>query len=1546
MLLLLKQPKMIRKLAIVCGLLFIVFSLVAPAPMAFAQGKSAESQKEQKWNKRREERLKDYRDESGKVRPKKWKEGIEHYKQMEFTAGVSRFSSGSEGGSLEPAAAAGAGLSGVQWIQVGPKPAFPIADFDFQGNGAMSGEVLDIVIDPRNFADDVIYSVTNDGGVWRSTDGGVTFEQKTDHMPSLSMGAIALDPANPSIVYAGTGNLYDGNFTTTTLAVKAVGIYRSIDMGESWTILNPGGIFTGVGIARMAAPAANVLLVGTSNGLFKSVNGGMSFGQPPTYDDGQPIIGGTVEDIDLDPTDPANTIYASVSNQGIFSSTDQGDSFPTNLFSNLGAPAAGTFAYVRMAQGVSDTTRMYATVQLTGGRPNWGGLYRSDDTGATWTRKPSADAAGANGATGCQCGYDQTVAVDPQDADRVYIGFQELYFSSDGANSGFAVPGISRNLIHWDHHYLGWSPSTHWGGGGAPTPMWIGTDGGIHSTSDGGTTFNNFHNSTIASNLFHHMDIGRGTDANNDWTYGGTQDTGTIHSCAPGGHCGAAVLASGPTPWEMGINGDGTGVRVDQTNPLRAYGVQNGGYLFTNDGGKNWTRPNPANVAVPTTAWRYVIDFNDTTRVWTVTSTNGGFQPGLGLWRSNDATGTNWTSINTFTSNVRAIANTQTDSNVLWFGHTNGRVQNTYDATAVLPTFSGFITVTGAPGGAAVSELAINPLNPDEVVVTYRGICGGPCNDPDNRMRRIFRTTDRGLTWDDISGTDGNPVGNLPNLPTHSVVYDIGTVPSSIIVANDAGVLRSSNNGATWQKLGLGLPTADSKMLQIDDSVEPPLLRLATYGRSIWELAEAQGPILAVNADLGFDMSCIDERQTRLVQLFNVGSEVLTVNAIFRAEGSAEIRILAPSAPFNIQPGEEVDFTVEFLAATAGDHTAIIQINSNDQFEPSFQISASGTVNTQMISTVIADVGSFGGVCTVNDFHDLDLLITNPGCGLLEVSGINIMGTDSSDFDMAGVMAFPLQVAAGTSIAVPIRFDPAGSCGGQRTATLQIASDDPDTPVKDVAVSGDVPCPDFNVAIANSGAFGDVCEADFADLSLTLFNQGQCDLTISNITSDNALFVLPDDLQIPLVLSHDAEFSLPVRYAPMECDETGDSGTISIFSDSPGEGQVDITVSGVSPCPDLNVAIANSGDFGDVCKTDFGDLDLTLFNQGRCDLTISDITSDNVLFVLPDNLQRPLVLSHDADFRLPIRYAPEICTDIGDSGTISIISDSPDENPLDIPVSGLSPCPQLVIDPTGLTDLFAFPATVVDGDDSLGCYSDASTNLRNAGECPLTIDNISAANADYEVIQPTQFPILLPTGEETLAVTVRFTPVSGGDPLSPDEVLGTMTVISDDPDGPGLAPLCGEGVVQSGLRTLVTDITTGIPIVVDPVESMTVKTKGKKTPSPINLQFSDKPMEGPVSVCGRDVSWHLNLETLPATQTTGKNGQSQYEVNVKDGNLQDNRSFSLGQCEFREFQMQLKSSDGGDTGICLLKSKGESCDFADECCSSKCKGSSGNKTCK
>src|SRR5712692_6876351 len=144
--------------------------------------------------KRQEKFLLDHIDSTGQVRPDLWQQGVEQLQRMSVAPSVP----------LAPG-----GLVDGQWTQIGPAPLRIDHEQNFQGQGPDSGEVVDIAIDPRNTTDQVIYIATNDGGIWKSTDGGTSWAPKTDFMPSLSMGAVALDPANPSIVYAGTGNLFD-----------------------------------------------------------------------------------------------------------------------------------------------------------------------------------------------------------------------------------------------------------------------------------------------------------------------------------------------------------------------------------------------------------------------------------------------------------------------------------------------------------------------------------------------------------------------------------------------------------------------------------------------------------------------------------------------------------------------------------------------------------------------------------------------------------------------------------------------------------------------------------------------------------------------------------------------------------------------------------------------------------------------------------------------------------------------------------------------------------------------------------------------------------------------------------------------------------------------------------------------------------------------------------------------------------------------------------------------------------------------------------------
>jgi hypothetical protein len=138
----------------------------------------------------------------------------------------------------------------------------------------------------------------------------------------------------------------------------------------------------------------------------------------------------------------------------------------------------------------------------------------------------------------------------------------------------------------------------------------------------------------------------------------------------------------------------------------------------------------------------------------------------------------------------------------------------------------------------------------------------------------------------------------------------------------------------------------------------------------------------------------------------------------------------------------------------------------------------------------------------------------------------------------------------------------------------------------------------------------------------------------------------------------------------------------------------------------------------------------------------------------------------------------------------------------------------------------------------------------------------------------------------------------------------------------------------------------GIPVIVDSVDSMTIKPKGRNTPGPINLQFTDVEPQM-TSICGTDVHWHADQETLPAAETEcGGGNKSSYIAKAMYGNLQDQRNFSLDPCEFKEFQLQLRSDDGGDGGNCNLLPKGAACDNDGQCCSGKCKGPEGGKTCK
>lgn len=859
-------------------------------------------------------------------------------------------------------------FAGATWLPIGPEPLRVDASHDTMGSGPAAGTVVDILIDPAGTSDSIIYIATNNGGIWKSTNGGGSWEPKTDLMPGLAMGALAMDPNDHDVIYAGTGNTLDGGHQE----LRSHGIYRSIDAGETWSVIG-ADVLAGHQVLRIVMPSAGVLVVATNIGVFRSVDGGASFGaNAPSFDDGASVLPGVITDLLIEEANP-DTIYACARGVGIFRSTDAGATFPTNLFLDQGqipqvlsAPAQGAptlpFDWISIAQSVQpDNQVIYALV--TEDRPkketDFKGLFRSSDRGTTWTVLPAAAGPAAQNG-GLQNGYDVTIAVDPLDPKRVYMGFQELYRSTDSGGT-FGSVAISRNSVHWDHHVTKFTPHRPVS---APTPFYVGTDGGISRNDDGNKAWKNL-NETIACNLLLGLDIGRRSDDNRRFSFAGAQDTGTSQ------HTPDSVA----NDWHLGFNGDGTRVVVDPADPQRVYSRSQPLLIISSTAGTTWSQVNAAVSGLPESedfkpsakAKPMAVDPNNSDIVYVAS--------GDKLFRSTDKA-KKFKLMHTFTSStvaaeflgIGALAMTAQDSNVIVVGLSDGTVHRTINADATSSTWTK-LTVTGQPT-RIVTGAAIDPDNAATVVVTYSGFSE---TDPANLTGHVFFSADVSSSpLVDIGGTaGGDPTQNVPDLPVHDVVIDTSSTPHPIIIGCDVDVLRTTDGGATWHIFGAGLPNADCTALAIDNSATPPMLRVGTYGRSAFELIRPNGARIRARSNLAFGEVAVGAQADLTCEIFNVGDAPLEIQKItFGVGGSSYSLVGAPDLPFAITAADSLTLTVRFAPTTSGKHITTLDVESSDDIASSIALPVSGT--TLLIGPRVTSIqptsGSPKGVTPVKIF--------------------------------------------------------------------------------------------------------------------------------------------------------------------------------------------------------------------------------------------------------------------------------------------------------------------------------------------------------------------------------------------------------------------------------------------------------------------------------------------------------------------------------------------------------------------------------------------------
>jgi photosystem II stability/assembly factor-like uncharacterized protein len=696
------------------------------------------------------------------------------------------------------------------WTPIGPVSTQP----SFPNFGVNSGRINAIAVSPAD--SNLVLIGASTGGIWRSTDGGVNFTPVSDSQVDLAVGSIAFSKSNPSIVYAGMGDMQG------CCDYLGSGVLKSTDGGQTWTHVNNSTLPEPAAIGRIEVDPndPNRLYVALYRSLNKSSDNNFPYGGVYLSTDGgvnwSNRLAGLPRDLAVDPTASSGaqrTLYAAMRGLGtsgdggvggVYKSTDGGQTW-RSIYSSGYAPAfsgSSGLRDIRVALSLANPQKIYIYSGRVGSSPEIRlSVSNNGEAPFTDTVLTTVDKG--------QLGYNTYLAVDPTNANTVYIGTRDVYKSTNGGSTWTNLTKANLNsnttydqaLAHPDQHAIAFASSG---------TIYIGNDGGIYRTTNGGTSFQSL-NQTLSLTQFTSL-ARHPTDPN--ISYGGTQDNGTQRRLGGG------------FQWQDFASGDGGQTVVNPINPstvyttvyygrVRAWANNGDAYI---GGTNNTTFGEDASDAIARIAFYPPFVGNGvnstlyfgTWRLFVNSNPDGNFLNG---WSAPGGTA-DWTRADGLDV-LSAIGVSRSNPNVIYTGSAEGwAMVSTNGGQTATPIMNGL-------PNRFITSITVDPANSALAYLTVSGYGSG----------HIFKTTNTGASWTDVSG-------NLPNIPVNTLLIDKNNA-SVLYAGTDIGVFRSTTGGGSWQTLNNGLPPVVVTAFTTNTSGQ---IQLATYGRGAYEATNISVP--------------------------------------------------------------------------------------------------------------------------------------------------------------------------------------------------------------------------------------------------------------------------------------------------------------------------------------------------------------------------------------------------------------------------------------------------------------------------------------------------------------------------------------------------------------------------------------------------------------------------------------------------------------------------------------------------------------------------------